>query len=64
MFIIDNEVVIVSVVNENIQGDFSDNDIPVVAGIIDVDVVSIVDNKVIVDDDITVDIRIQVIPVT
>ena len=64
MFIIDNEVVIVSVVNENIQVDFSDDDIPVVAGIIDVDVVSIVDNKVIVDDDITVDVRMQVIPVT
>ena len=61
MFIIDNEVVIVSVVNEV---DFIDDDIPVVAGIIDVDVVSIVDNKVIVDDDITVDVRMQVIPVT
>ena len=64
MFIIDNEVVIVSVVNENIQVDFSDNNIPVVAGIIDVDVVSIVDNKVIVDDGITVDVIMQVIPVT
>ena len=29
MFIIDNEVVIVSVVNENIQIDFIDDDIPV-----------------------------------
>ena len=61
MFIIDNEVVIVSVVNEV---DFIDDDIAVVAGIIDVDVVSIVDNKEIVDDDITVDVGVQVIPVT
>ena len=29
MFIIDNEVVTVSVVNENIQFDFSDDNIPV-----------------------------------
>ena len=63
MFIVDNEVVIVSVVNENIQVDFSDDDIPVVTEIIDVDVVSIVDNKVIVDDDITVDVGVQVIPI-
>ena len=55
MFIIDNEVVIVSVVNENIQVDFIDDNIPVVAEIIDVDVVSIVDSKVddnpLIDDD-------------
>ena len=56
-------LLIVSVVNENIQVDFSDNDIPVVVGIIDVVVVSIVDNKVIVDDNITVDVGIQVITI-
>ena len=38
MFIIDNEVVIVSVVNENIQVNFIDDNIPVNVGIIDVDV--------------------------
>ena len=59
MFIIDNEV-IVSVVNENIQVDFSDNNIPVVVGTIDV-VVNNVDNKVIVDNDITVDVGVQAI---
>ena len=58
MFIIDNEVVIVSVVIENIQVDFIDDNIPVDIGIIDVDVVSIVDDKVIVDDDITVDVGV------
>ena len=64
VFIINNEVVIVSVVNENIQVDFSDNDIPVVVGIIDVDVVSVVDNKVLVDDDdIIVDVGVQMIPI-
>ena len=55
MFIIDNKVVIVSVVNENIQVNFIDDKIPVDVGVIDVDVVSIVDDIVIVDDDITVD---------
>ena len=63
MFIIDNEVVIVSVVNENIQINFIDDNIPVDVGIIDVDVVSIVDDKVIVDDDITVDAGVKVTPI-
>ena len=58
MFIIDNEVVIVSVVNENIQVNFIDDNIPVDVGIIDVDVVSIVGDKVIVDDDITVGVGV------
>ena len=62
MFIIDIEVVIVSVVNENIQVNFIDDNIPIDVGIIDVDVVSIVDDKVIVDDDITVDVGVKVIP--
>ena len=48
MFIIDNEVVIVSVVNENIQVNFIDDNIPINVGVIDVDVVSIVDDKVLV----------------
>ena len=38
MFIINNEVVIVSVVNENIQGDFNDDDILVDKMVITVDV--------------------------
>ena len=38
MFIINNEVVIVSVVNENIQVDFNDDDILVDKMVIDVDV--------------------------
>ena len=63
MFIINNEVVIVSVVNENIQVDFINDNIPVVVGTIDVDVVNIVDNKVLVDDDIIVDVGIQVITI-
>ena len=42
---------------------FSDDDIPVVTEIIDVDVVSIIDDKVIVDDDITVDVGVQMIPI-
>ena len=63
MFIIDIEVVIVSVVNENIQVDFIDDNIPVDVGIIDVDVVSIVDDKVLVDDDITVDVGLKVISI-
>ena len=33
MFIVDNEVVIVSVVNENIQVDFIDDNIPVDIGV-------------------------------
>ena len=41
MFIINNEVVIVSVVNDNIQVDFINDNIPVVVGIIDVDVVTV-----------------------
>ena len=53
VFIINNEVVIVSVVNENIRVDFSDNDIPVVVGTIDVDVVNID----------TVDVGVQMIPI-
>ena len=64
MFIIDNEVVIVSVVNENIQIDFSDDDVPLVAGIIDIGVVSIVDNKVLVDDGIIVDVGVKVTPIS
>ena len=63
MFIIDIEVVIVSVVNENIQVDFIDDNIPIDVGMIDVDVVSIVDDNVIVDDDITVDVRVKVTPI-
>ena len=57
MFIIDNEVAIVSVVNENIQVNFIDDNIPVDVGIINIDVVSIVDDKVIVDV-ITVDVGV------
>ena len=45
MFIIDTEVVIISVVNENIQVDFSDDNIPVDVWVIDLDVVGIIDNK-------------------
>ena len=64
MFIINNEVVIVSVVNENIQVDFSNDNIPVIVGTIDVDVVSVVDNKVLVDDDdIIVDVGVQMIAI-
>ena len=63
MFIIDNEVVIVSVVNENIQVNFIDDNIPIDVGAIDVDVVSIVDDKVIVDDVITVDAGVKVTPI-
>ena len=45
MFNYDTEVVKISVVNENIQVDFSDDNIPVDVWVIDLDVVGIIDNK-------------------
>ena len=44
VFIINNKVVIVSVVNENIQVDFSNDNIPVDVGTIDVVNIDTVDN--------------------